>query len=550
MQIEILSLYSPKSISILISITRFYSRIFGFCFILLLLTNYSFCQVNGRVIDSESREPLIGAVVQDDQGHVSTTINDGSFFLSEDSGQIHSLIIRYVGYNEETLTVKGSKNVGSIALVPAYLNIEEVVVTAPAISSKLKLSTGPIGLLSADVIKESSGVSLAESLNRLPGVYMASGTYSTNRLIIRGIGSRTPYSTNRIRAYYGDIPLTSGDGTTTIEDIDAAAIGRIEVIRGPESAGYGSGLGGVLRILPYFPSGHGFHSKLSSQAGSFGTYRNVLESGFNNDKISLRGVYSNTNSKGYRENSAYSRNSLYLTCNIPEQKNNTTILLSYTGVQAYIPSSIDKLTFENNPDHAAQNWLDIKGFEKDKRLLGGVTFTHYFNTLLSNKLTVFSSFSRHYESRPFNILSDEAFSTGFREQLGFRTGAFRINTGTEVYSEKYNWSIFRTISGRQGDLQNKYSENRSYLNAFGHMEVAITDKLRFESGVNFNILKYTLMNKLIPGAASDSYVYKPVLSPRAGVNFRLSRACFPYIRLPDTDFQLLPLKKRYCLRVR
>ncbi len=62
---------------------------------------------------------------------------------------------------------------------------------------------------------------------------MAAGTYNTNRLVIRGVGSRTPYNTNRIKAYLDDIPLTSGDGVSTLEDQDQLAIGRMEILKGP-----------------------------------------------------------------------------------------------------------------------------------------------------------------------------------------------------------------------------------------------------------------------------------------------------------------------------
>ena len=59
---------------------------------------------------------------------------------------------------------------------------------------------------------------ISQSLNQVPGVYMHSGALNTNRIVIRGMGARTPFSTNKIRAYYGEIPLTDGVGETTLED--------------------------------------------------------------------------------------------------------------------------------------------------------------------------------------------------------------------------------------------------------------------------------------------------------------------------------------------
>ena len=76
-------------------------------------------------------------------------------------------------------------------------------------------------------------------LNRIPGILMHHGTFNTNRLTIRGIGSRTPYSTNKIKAYLGEIPLTSGDGETVLEDLENSSIQRVEIIKGPSSSLYG-----------------------------------------------------------------------------------------------------------------------------------------------------------------------------------------------------------------------------------------------------------------------------------------------------------------------
>lgn len=91
-------------------------------------------------------------------------------------------------------------------------------------------------------------------INTLPGVTMQSGTLATGRIVIRGMGSRTPYNTNRIRAYLDGIPLTGADGVSSPEELDFASLGRVEVTRGPSSALYGSGLGGALPYTPRLPA--------------------------------------------------------------------------------------------------------------------------------------------------------------------------------------------------------------------------------------------------------------------------------------------------------
>ncbi len=55
---------------------------------------------------------------------------------------------------------------------------------------------------------------------------MQQGSLNTNRITIRGIGARSQYGTNRVKAYFNAIPLTSGEGETVLEDIDLATIGE------------------------------------------------------------------------------------------------------------------------------------------------------------------------------------------------------------------------------------------------------------------------------------------------------------------------------------
>src|SRR5690606_31444821 len=128
-----------------------------------------------------------------------------------------------------------------------YLN--ELIVNAFQINTRLHQAPGAISVLSGEEIQTADGNNFANTLHAMPGIYMHSGTYATSRIVIRGVGSRTPYNTNRIKSYLNDIPITSSDGISAPEDIDLMGIGRIEVIKGPASVLYGSGLGGSINLF-------------------------------------------------------------------------------------------------------------------------------------------------------------------------------------------------------------------------------------------------------------------------------------------------------------
>ena len=100
------------------------------------------------------------------------------------------------------------------------IRLDEVAVSVLPFKQSYQESAGGLFLVRPETLDLQHMVNNTELFNLVPGVYMAAGTYNTNRLVIRGVGSRTPYNTNRIRAYLDDIPLTSGDGVSTLEDQD------------------------------------------------------------------------------------------------------------------------------------------------------------------------------------------------------------------------------------------------------------------------------------------------------------------------------------------
>lgn len=130
------------------------------------------------------------------------------------------------------------------------LELKEIIITTNHIPEKLQKATASISIISSDDIQLSNNTDFAPILNRTPGVFMQSGALNTNRITIRGIGSRNLFGTSNIRAYFKDIPLTNGSGETAIEDFELGSIARFEIIKGAASSIYGAGLGGTIHLIP------------------------------------------------------------------------------------------------------------------------------------------------------------------------------------------------------------------------------------------------------------------------------------------------------------
>lgn len=106
----------------------------------------------------------------------------------------------------------------------------------------------PTEQISATAITNFTPVDLVDVINQTSGVYIQSAAINTNRITIRGVGSRTLFGTNKIRAYFNGIPITSGSGETTIDFYDTSTLAGIEIVKGPKATQYGSNLGGTILL--------------------------------------------------------------------------------------------------------------------------------------------------------------------------------------------------------------------------------------------------------------------------------------------------------------
>ncbi len=486
----------------------------------LVIPELIFAQIKGLVLDLQTHSPVYDAKVELVNGIRTYTNSAGEFIFNIDSVDL-AVKVSHLGYQTSSYTFLSEKS-AVIHLIPDVRNLDEVAVTATGFGEKLKSESGSINLLLNDNYKNDSDINMSDVINRMPGVYMQNGNYNTNRLTIRGIGSRNPYGTNRIKAYLNDFPLTGGDGVTVIEDLSMHDMSRIEVLKGPSSAIYGAGLGGTLRLITKYPEKRGIRIGTNIYAGSFDTYKYLLKSSFKSKSIALTGQVKRQQSEGFRENSNYFNNHVLVTGNMFYTNLDISLLFNYIDLKAYIPSSLNRQVFETNPSSADESWNDIKGFEQYNKLMTGFTLLYKISDIIRSKLTVFGSYTDLYESRPFNILENKNTNGGFRNSINVKFRKVQSNIGVEFYNEIIDWQTYHTLSGDKGDVMDQIKEIRQYFNIFSLFKFNLSDKFITDAGINVNSLKYRLKKSKNINYPSDIYKYAPVISPRVGINYSLN----------------------------
>ena len=423
----------------------------------------------------------------------------------------------------------------------SLIQLNEVVVRAYHTNSSAQKIPGSISVITNKETEAADGNSFTSALHSVPGIYMHSGTYGTSRIVIRGVGSRTPYNTNRIKSYLNDIPITSSDGISTPEDIDLLSINRMEIIKGPASMLYGSGLGGNINL--YTHSGNNItDASALVQYGSYNTLKTSLTGNLKQGNFNLFGNISHTQSDGYRENNHFKRTSLLTSGKWRQPSYSIEYTLLVMNMSAGIPSSIGRTLYETNPQAAAANWNAIQGYKKYSKGIGGITLNNKLSSNWNNRLTVFGSMVNSYEKRPFNNLDDGTWSFGIRDKLSFHLEKWDVVSGFEFANDTYSWQM-----DKDDALINKNSENRNQLNLFGLAYFRPTAKWNLSIGGALNKVNYKLTDKFSAnGDQSGSRDFPFIFSPRFGVNFSPNEkiAVFSSIghgfSMPSPEETLLP----------
>ena len=174
---------------------------------------------------------------------------------------------------------------------PTATTLDPVVVTAARIAQPITDVLADVTVISGEEILRSGVQSLAELLQRQPGVEIVQngGPGSVSGALLRGANrGQTLVLIDGLRAG------SSSSGATTLEAIPLDQIDRIEILRGPASSLYGAdAIGGVVQVFtkraqgaatftPNFSAGYGTYNTgaiSAGFAGTNGTVRYALQAG-------------------------------------------------------------------------------------------------------------------------------------------------------------------------------------------------------------------------------------------------------------------------------
>ena len=221
-------------------------------------------QIVGKVIQSDDKEPVVGAKIIASNGEKAITDVDGVFNINATSYPV-TLITSMASFLNDTTVVNAAGEI-SITLDVPVKTISAVVVSAGRRQQRVEDVAVSMEIIKPTLIDNKGITDLEQAVDQSPGVYTMDGQVS-----IRG-GSGFAYGTgSRVLLLWNGMPLLSGyAGDTQWNAIPMEQAAQIEIMKGASSVLYGSGaLNGVIALTEKEP-GLKPETKVKIQTGVYG----------------------------------------------------------------------------------------------------------------------------------------------------------------------------------------------------------------------------------------------------------------------------------------
>jgi iron complex outermembrane receptor protein len=425
----------------------------------------------------------------------------------------------------------------------------------------LRRTAAGVGVIDQTIIQRFNESSPAAAVNTLPGVRLEERATGSYRISVRGSTLRSPFGVRNVKLYYFDIPFTEANGTTPLNILDPAQLGRIEVLKGPAGSVYGAGTGGVVRLENRRPVAGQARAQVGYSVGSFGLRRfsaSAETSKQNGDY--WRAQYAHQQLGGYREQSGLKRDVFAVDGQVsPSDKQTLSIHALYTDLYYQLPGGLTRAQFEANPRQArpgtatSPGTVAQQGSYASQTGLLGITHEYRFSDHWRTTATVYGRSTRVATPYLVDWERDAILGGGGRATLG--------------YQGRLAGQVLRVQGG--GEFQASFTDSRSYLNvggrpttlrfddeittrtgfAFAQADYELPAGFLLTAGASYNRLRYNIARVSSAATNPNGYEvtqnFRPEVLPRVALLKEITPAISAYASLstgysPPSEAELRP----------
>ena len=398
---------------------------------------------------------MVASALTDMQGGFSLKIPDGSYLLDATAPGLAPLRSHPLVVNEAIAPLAITLDIPSIQ--------EKIVVTATRTDAILAQVGSSTTVLRGEELKPEGVSSVADALRMVPGLSVAQNGGPGQLVSVFIRGGESDYA----KVLIDGIPVNEPGGSFNFANLSTAAIDRIEIVRGPQSALFGSdAMAGVIQIFTRRGESEGLRPRpfLSVQGGSFSTFEYEAGIGGRGEQLD----YSATFSRFDTDN------------NVPNGSCNNTTVSANLGLRT-TPGSTLRAAFRAETGRAGVpgQWAfhrpDPDEYYRHRRIAGGVTFTH--STTPSWTQTLFytagdswqfsenadsGSYIAHFQGSTSPVLQDYAYQTlnlSLRHRIGYQADLALPHThllSAGAHYERESGSVGDPLSDPAVAVRNNY----------------------------------------------------------------------------------------------
>jgi iron complex outermembrane receptor protein/vitamin B12 transporter len=399
---------------------------------------------------------------------------------------------------------------------------QEMTVTATGLPTPLPQLTAPVGVIPSDALAIAVGVT--DALRQQPGSFVVqSGQMGgVTSLFLRGGNSTANLVT------IDGMPAGDVGGTFDFSGVSSTAVGKIDVLRGPDSAMYGTDAGAAVVALET-PRGFSREPLLmySGEAGSLYTYRNEVMASGTLERLDYFGAFSRLDSSNDLPHDAYHLGTEAL--NLGYGFNGNTQLratLRNADAAVGVPGAWD---FQGIADDAKQG---------DQDLYSTVTVENRYKGDWHNLLRYGLARKREQEHQYGNQGTPITFFAGTANAYTEYFGKLLTIHGANGYTargqaEVYGNNLDQDSNRDQVYYQSDYSVSRHLIGLFGFRyddergsfndadfgTAEKTQRNNFEYNLQFQGEFFNRLFYSAGGAIEKNHLYGVAGTPRLGLSY-------------------------------
>jgi iron complex outermembrane recepter protein len=259
---------------------------------------------------------------------------------------------------------------------PHYVSPMEVVVTTSRTPLTVRETAAAVSVVGAEYLKAMPRtIAVDEALRLVPGVRIDNQADGSRvHLAIRGQGILTERGIRGTKVLLDGIPLNDPSGfAPDFYDVDWATVERVEVLRGPAAALYGSGgSAGVINIVTKDGGAAPLAVDLMGMAGSHDFWKSFAQMSGTQNGVSYRASASRMMGDGYRHHTRFWGNNLYFKAHTTTHGINLMPIIAGTDFYNDNAEGLNVDQVKENPRMANPDAIPFNEYMRTGRITAGV----------------------------------------------------------------------------------------------------------------------------------------------------------------------------------